>query len=585
MRTPAELSRDLDRALWLAVATGLLADLYLPVVLAGAGTSSPLGLSWPALVGLSLIAIVATSLRGVSWSGATLALGATAALFVATAVVLSFVPPVARDELTHHLAVPALFVRAGRMVEIPFADQAFYPMLVTLLYTPLVAHSCESAAKLLHLAHALGASALVCLYLRTHAAARFAVLGGVLLLTTPTVILLGSRAYVDLGLLFYAAVGFVAVLRWGESGRARYLVIAGLGAGCAATVKYNGVLLVPLLAAASVLLREERRAAVALRAAVTVGLLALVPLLPWLAKNLWQTGNPVYPLLHEWLGGRPLPSRPPIDVLTYRRVLYGESWPEIVLAPLRVFLTGRDGDPARFDGVFNPLFLLGFVAALLPGASRRARVLAAAAAAILLLVFFLTVLRSRYALPALVPLAVLAAGALQDVCRRGRVWRALAATATTAALAFNAVHLTRSLSLVDPLPYWRGEESRAHFIARFVPEYPVTAYANRHLPADATVYLAFLGQRGYYWQRSYTYDFHFSGIKLREAVEDAKEPDEIADLLQRQGISHIASADALLSRFMRENLNDGGFERWRRFAATHLRLLHHRNGVGLYEIV
>jgi hypothetical protein len=252
---------------------------------------------------------------------------------------------------------------------------------------------------------------------------------------------------------------------------------------------------------------------------------------------------------------------------------------------VRVFVTGRDGDPARFDGVFNPIFLLGFAAALLPAASRRTRVLAGTSAALLLLVFFLTVFRSRYSIAALVPLVVLVVGALDEAARRGSTWRTATTTMVVAALAFNFAHLGAFVNRLDPLPYWRGEESREQFIARFVPEFPVASYANDHLPGDANVYLAFLGQRGYYWRRPYTYDFHFSGIKLRDAVQSAREPDEIAAVLHREGISHIASVDALLSRFMRDNLNESGFERWRGFAAAHLHLLVHRNGVSLYEVV
>ena len=165
-------------------------------------------------------------------------------------------------------------------------------------------------------------------------------------------------------------------------------------------------MLIPLLAAAAVLLAAERRAPSALGTGALFVALSIVPLVPWLAKNLWETGNPVHPLLHAWLGSVPLPERPSIDVFSYRRELYGESWWMALLAPLRVFATGQEGNPARFDGVFNPLYLAGFLVALLPGATRRTRVLAGVAASLLFLVLFLAVFRSRYAIAALVPLAL-----------------------------------------------------------------------------------------------------------------------------------------------------------------------------------
>jgi len=42
-------------------------------------------------------------------------------------VLLSLVPPVAKDELVHHLAVPKLYLKHGGMVEIPFMDFSYYP--------------------------------------------------------------------------------------------------------------------------------------------------------------------------------------------------------------------------------------------------------------------------------------------------------------------------------------------------------------------------------------------------------------------------------------------------------------------------
>jgi hypothetical protein len=138
---------------------------------------------------------------------------------------------------------------------------------------------------------------------------------------------------------------------------------------------------------------------------------------------------------------------------------------------------------------------------------------------------------------------------------------------------------------LEPQAYLIDGEERAAYVARFVPEYPVTAWANVHLREDAKVYLAFLGQRGYYWKRPYTYDFHFSGIALRDAVRAAATPEGVAMSLRRDGISHIAAADALLEQFMRRNLDDSERERWERFAAGHLRPLRRERGFGLYEIV
>jgi hypothetical protein len=552
----------------------------------GGFVASSLGLAWPLLVLVCLASVTWLCVRGLGamtvWTWILLAAGVVTCLAIA---VLNLLPPFARDELTHHLAIPALFLRAGRVEEIPFADQAYYPMLVTLLYTPLLAQGWESAAKYLHLAFGIATAAIVCLDLRRRVSATLAVFGGLLILTTPTVAVLGGSAYVDLGLLFFSTVAVLAALRWSETSRVSLLVIAALGAGCAATVKYNGYLVIPLIGFVVILLAGRRTTPEILRALAIYGLFSLVPLLPWLMRNFLETGNPLFPLMQGVFGGRELGDRPSIDVFTYRHVLYGESWLQVVLTPIRVFLTGQEGNPARFDGVFNPLLLLGFFTLFFPGATRRKRVLAGFSAAVLIMVFFLVAFRSRYAIAVLAPLTIISVETIAIWSSRSAAWRTACAALVVGSLAFNTAHFVSFWNRVDPLAFLSGRESRQEFISRFVPEYPVVHFANRHLPEDANVYLAFLGQRGYFWERSYTYDFHYSGVALRDAVQGTEQADDIAARLRGEGVSHIASVDQLLARYLSHNLDEAEQRRWQEFAAQHLRLLFRQSGVGLYEIV
>ena len=59
-------------------------------------------------------------------------------------------PPTSRDELTHHLAIPKLYANAGRIIEIPIAPYAYYPMLVDMLFTPWVYWGYDFVPKWIH---------------------------------------------------------------------------------------------------------------------------------------------------------------------------------------------------------------------------------------------------------------------------------------------------------------------------------------------------------------------------------------------------------------------------------------------------
>jgi hypothetical protein len=583
----SESADGLRQALWIAVATGLAAETYLPFARAGYFVASAGGLLWPCGIIVGLTGIIVLGLRAVPYVDRVVAAAAAVAgLFVCAIAVLNLLPPIARDELSYHLAMPALYLRAGRVFEVEFNDHAYYPMLLEMLYTPILAHLGENIAKYWHLAFGLASCAILLLYLRDRVRLQFAVLAAVLVLTTPTIAILAASAYVDLGLLLYGSVAIIALLRWAETEERVYFLIAALGAGCCASVKYNGMLVVLSLALAVALTAQKRGGWRTVGLALAFGMISLVPLMPWLIKNAWETGNPIFPLFNQALGGRPLPDHPQLDVFTGRRALYGEHWYDTALVPIRVFITGQAGDPGRFDGVFNPLYLLGAAAALSRGRPWRDRLLFAFAACFLVLVFFLAPFRSRYTVVILTPLAVLTAEALERWHRRaGRAAGIAVVAIATSAMVFNIAHFVQFWQSVDPLAYLSGRQSRTEFITRFVPEYPVTAYANAHLPAASLVYLAFLGDRGYYWNHRYTYDSYYSGIALRDTARQAADAQHIAAMLRESGTTHIACNDRLLVRYMRDNLSEMEYRCWQEFIQVYVKPMYVHKEFGLYRIV
>lgn len=143
--------------------------------------------------------------------------------------------------------------------------------------------------------------------------------GALVYLTTPWVYRISIIAYSEGGLSFYLLATLLAVLtmspiiaRQSQESRGGYL-LAGLLAGSAMACKYPGVLSVALpmglaVACAGLFCPCETGSRLSRlpgrrRAAVWFIAGALVTFGPWALKNLWETGNPVYPFLYSLFGG------------------------------------------------------------------------------------------------------------------------------------------------------------------------------------------------------------------------------------------------------------------------------------------
>ncbi|MFQ5903024.1 MAG: phospholipid carrier-dependent glycosyltransferase, partial [Candidatus Binatia bacterium] len=229
-------------------------------------------------------------------------------LVLSVEVVLGLVPPTARDELTHHLAVPRLYVKAGRILEIPFAPYSYYPGLVDMLYTPFIKWGWDSVPKLIHGLFGFLTGLLLYAYLARRLSPVYGLLGLFFFIFTPAILRLSNWAYVDLGLIFYSTASLLCLLQWKEAIETkRWLVLAGLSAGFALAIKPNGLLVFFLLFLFLTFLlgRERERSLREIVSLIFLFLiLAFIPFSPWALKNLIQTGNPLFPLLAGFFGGR-----------------------------------------------------------------------------------------------------------------------------------------------------------------------------------------------------------------------------------------------------------------------------------------
>ena len=127
-------------------------------------------------------------------------------------------------------------------------------------------------------------------------------LAGLIYATSPWTYRLTSIPYVEGPMLGYGMLGFLCLLRLKES-PAAFSLIAGLCAGGAFGCKYPALLMVAAPLFVGMNLLAGRRKTLVCSAMFVTGFCLLAGI--WLVRNGLWTGNPVFPLVYNWLGGTP----------------------------------------------------------------------------------------------------------------------------------------------------------------------------------------------------------------------------------------------------------------------------------------
>jgi hypothetical protein len=481
---------------------------------------------------------------GAHWQSLPRALRFAAAVALAL-LVLRFLhavcPPIDHDGLYYHLTGLKRWFAAGRFVFLPTLTSTNMPFGWDALMGMGLAIEGEGAAKSMHfLAGLLTIGAAFALARR---AAGPTLASWVALIV---VVLLQSsmeRAYVDVAHAFYATVAVLAFdvhrewLFGSDAALPRRVAVVALLAGLTATVKILGVMV--LVALAVVVFVAARDAGLTVRASArrVVLLLAIgaLPLLPWLAKNAWLSGNPLYPIVWRWL---PAPDWYPElgrEAEAYHR--------------LRQWARGHDwSDATRAWIVYGSVALVLAATALravwLPARS-TARYVTLSAGLLLAAALWTTGLYMRLMMFAFPLLSTAAALALRDLAlglsaraeRRGspslslRPLGVVASAACCAALLLPELGAAARDRLPHALRYALGAETREAYLRHFIPDYDVWAVVNA-LPASAAVLST--SELTYFADR-----FVYVAAPTVQGRFRFRSYEEFEADLQRSGITHV----------------------------------------------
>jgi len=527
------------------------------------------------------------------------------AVIIISIIVLSLVPPVSRDALTHHLAVPKLYLQQGGIHEIPSLSFSYFPMNLDLLYIIPLYFGNDITPKLIHFCFALLTGWLIFGFLRPRTNIRYAILGVVFFLSIPIIVKLSTTVYVDLGLIFFSTAALLSLIKWRENGfQIKYLIVSAVLCGLAMGTKYNGLItcflltLFVLFISAGANRAEPHGRMKAIANGFVFLTVAVIIFSPWMIRDYVWTGNPIYPLYNQWFNPDHV-ARKSIGLFTYRALVYHESWVEILLLPIRIFFQGQDGNPQFFDGKLNPFLLLFPIAAFYhlrkdsEKIKTEKKILLTFSALYFSFAFFSSGLRIRYIAPIIPPLVILAVfgmkrlfdslGGLRSLPLRNG-GKLFAVFLVLFALSLNALYVYGQFRYVKPFSYLLGNISRDEYIERYRPEYPAMKYINGHLPLDAKILFVFIGNRGYYCHRAYLFDMINNRSKLAMLLKSSQDIHGAWRTLRKEGVTHFLINMNVFNRWANESFKGRDMEKLRLFFKKYLKLVYAKNGYGLFNL-
>jgi len=539
--------------------------------------------------------------------GKTIAVVFFSILFISI-ILLSSNPPVSKDALVHHLAVPKLYLQHGSIYEIPDMVFSYYPMNLDLLYLGSLYFGNDIIPKYIHFFFGLLAAWLIYAHLKRRVSSVYALGGALFFLSIPIIAKLSISAYVDLGLLCFTTASLLLLLKWGQTGgKPLPLILSAICCGLAMGTKYNGLVgflvLSALVPFVSLRKQPQKGRASGIRPlgdALLFGLIALAVFSPWMIRNYIWAHNPIYPLYDSWFNAVVAErTRQVLGVFGTRAMHYHESWFQMALLPVRIFFQGQDGNPQYFDGQLNPFLLILPIAAFWGHQARKdtlkfeKNILLAFAVLFFAFSFFSTGLRIRYILPIVSPLVILSVYGFKKIVDRGKG----AANRKTKHIILltilfvlfctfylNAGYIYQQFKIVKPFEYLSGRIIRDDYITRYRPEYPAMQYLNHHASDNAKVLFFYIGNRGYYCNRGYTFDMINYKSTLHKIVKNSATPDNVYCVLKEKGITHFLIRNDIFNRSVKEDFSDKEKRILKDFFRKYVKRLYIKNGYGVFRL-
>ena len=481
------------------------------------------------------------------------------AIFAGMALIGALSPPVHRDSLVYHLALPKLYLQIGSWQEIPQNIFSYFPGFMESIYAIALGLGSEFPA-LVHFGFGLACLA------ATYELGRILSLKRIILMLCLTAIIVTPTfwsemtwAYVDLANSFFWLMSIVAFFRWYEEKRTVWLILLGFSIGAACCCKYTSLLLF-LVFPLGILFELQRNNMITARQVLVSVLLptgtALLVVSPWWLRNILLTGNPVFPFFWDFFPSRSSAwdtSRTNMYSLMLDR--YGGTGKGVVdyiLAPINVFLTARVNDPNRYDGNLGWYYLLAVPVVLL-GRKIPPKILYLIGLVVIYLGYWSLSSQQVRFLLVIVPIMSLLIGfVVQEILDilsakasfikntgREKFYKFIVVAVILLSICFNAVNTLTVFNQAGFAEFISGKITKKEYLQNKLNYYAMYKYINENLPNDSYLFLVMTGNQGFYLERPYFSDSVFEGQTLRNILNRSSSSGEVLESFQQRGWSHL----------------------------------------------
>ena len=443
-------------------------------------------------------------------------------------------PEIFYDSLVYHLAVPNFYVIKHGFADMPYNLYSNLFLLHGMLYSAGLVLTDEMLAKLINYAAGVLSVAAVLGLGRRYFTFRTGLLAALIFYTVTHTLLAAWSSGTESLLTLFSLCALAAALRH-EPGEKKFLFLSAFLAGCGMAVKSTG-----LFSAAGiglVLLYQGRaNPGAALRSALLFGLVAALPVLPWLAKNQVYRHNPFFPFLTSAFGLPATADAQKIQGFMGETRQMGsfdlKAW---LLNPWKITM-GEIGNSQYFTPLFLALLPLLF---LLRPAAGTAPFWLYLISGWLLWSFASTMV--RFLMPVYPAAALLIAASFE-----GRGHRALRKTLSYAALASCALGLYWAGLIFYSQGRWKpvlGLVSKREYLLNTQPTYPYSHYGaiefiNEKLPAGAKT-LIIGDSRSFYLKKDFVVSSVFDKTPIAEYAAASGNGEELYARLRAEGITHL----------------------------------------------